>query len=332
MEQDNGSLDEFYEKAGTDTIPDDDYPEAPVGHKALRGALAQNIKDEENKVSGKIVQYALFGTGYMATTATVKTLPSGAYKPQASNQGIWLDPVNLVTDSLIQFPDTKSDSVIAEIESFWTLKRKFHEFGFSHKRGFLLWGPPGSGKTCTVAMVIQKMVKKGGLVIIAEHPQLLSVVLQQIRSTEPDREMVVIWEDLDAVIDNFGESTVLAVLDGESQIDNVVFIATTNYPEKLDQRIVNRPSRFDRIEKIGMPNDEARRMYLTAKVQTTERDGLDLVKESEGMSIAHLRELIVGVWCQGNNAADVLARLKRMKTKPNSAHAGEPMGITSLVK
>jgi hypothetical protein len=329
MSTEDTGLDEFNQKIGTEV--------KRLTSKALSnhqgGFELPDDTSEEKPVPGKIVQYALYDTGYMPTTATIQTLPPGCYRLKSSSAGFYLDPLTLVTDSLIQFPDTKSDSVIEEIETFWTLKGKFSEFGYSHKRGFLLWGPPGSGKTCTVAMVVQKMIQKKGLVILAEHPKILSTLLSQIRSAEPNREMIVIWEDLDAIIDMFGESEVLSVLDGESQIDNVVFIATTNYPEKLDSRITNRPSRFDRIEKIGMPNEVARRMYLEAKVRTTHSpDGIDLVAESEGMSIAHLRELVVGIWCYGNKASDVLARLKKMKTKPNSASSGEPMGITSLIK
>jgi hypothetical protein len=325
---DTGSLDEFYEKVGTEKVAEKKRSRSPLAD--LTNEVADESKGAKKPEPGKLCQYALFGTGYMATTATIQSLPSGCYKPHISNLGVWLDPINLITDSLIQFPDTKSDSIIAEVEKFWELKRKFKEFGFSHKRGFLLWGPPGSGKTCTVAILVKKMVSKGGLVLIAESPDLLGYILSQVRSIEPQREMIEIWEDLDAVIERFGESEVLSILDGESQIDNIVFIATTNYPEKLDSRITNRPSRFDRIEKIDTPNDEARRMYLEAKIQTTfSPDGIDLVAETKGMSIAHLRELIVGVWCQGNSATDVLSRLKKMKVKPNSAHSGSPIGFST---
>jgi hypothetical protein len=327
-EKDNSNLDEFFDKVGSEKKPIKAIRVKYRNDEALPSA--QSTEDKEEKKPGKLVQYAHFMTGFMATSHTIRTLPAGCYKPQASQAGFWFDPVNLVTDKLIPFPDTKSDLVISEIEQFWGLKNKFRKFGFSHKRGYLLWGPPGSGKTCTVAMIIKKMVNKNGLVIIADHPKLLSESLAQLRSVEPDRELVVIWEDIDAVIERYGESEVLAVLDGESQVDNVVFIATTNYPEKLDARITNRPSRFDRIEKIDMPSAEAREVYLKAKGCKTIIEGVDLVAETQGLSIAHLREVIVGIWCLGNSPQEVLTRLKKMKVKPNSASAGQSIGITSV--
>lgn len=324
MTTDTGSLDEFYDKVGTEK----------KAHKSKRSlgndvAMSSDPSEEKKNTPGKLVQFANFNTGFIATSTTIRSLPSGCYKTMMCNVGVWFDPINLVTDSLIPFPDTKSDLVISEIELFWKLQKKFRSFGFSHKRGYLLWGPPGSGKTCTVAMIINKMVKKGGLVIIADHPMVLSGALANLRAVEPNRELVVIWEDIDAVIERFGESEVLSVLDGESQVDNVIFIATTNYPEKLDSRITNRPSRFDRIEKIDMPSAEARRIYLEAKGCKTVMGDVDLVVETTGMSIAHLRELIVGIWCLGNDPKDVLTRLKKMKVKPNSASTGQPIGLVT---
>jgi ATP-dependent 26S proteasome regulatory subunit len=54
----------------------------------------------------------------------------------------------------------------------------------------------------------------------------------------------------------------LSVLDGENQVDKVLNIATTNYPEKLDRRLVGRPRRFDRLIYIDMPNHVVRREYF----------------------------------------------------------------------
>ncbi len=315
-------MEEFFNKVGegkeNDTSSEAKLTRAPDGDNDTEKYV------NENEVSGKLSQYSRWGTGYLPTPDTIKTLPPGSYRPVFINDRLVLEPAQIITDSLIHFPDTRSDMVIAEIEQFWVLKAKFDEYGFSHKRGFLLWGPPGSGKTCTIAIIMQKMIQRNGLVIVADHPAALSQILRQMRSVEPDRQLVVVWEDIDAVIHRYGESEVLAVLDGESQVDNVVFIATTNYPEELDQRITNRPSRFDRIEKIDMPTDEARAMFLNAKVGTTvSPDGVDLVAETKGFSIAHMRELIVGIYCLGNTAASVLKRLKFMKQKPKSEDAAK---------
>lgn len=279
-----------------------------------------HVKDEPLNDDG-FTQYTTMGGGYTPATKTLSALPSGIYKPAFTAQGqLIFMPQRTVTDGLIEFPDCASESILAEVAKFWTLKEKFKEFKYSHKRGVLLCGPPAGGKSSTIAIIIKKMVKSGGLVIFADNPSALALALSAMRMVEPDRPAVIIWEDLDAVIKTFGESQVLAVLDGESQVANVLFIATTNYPEDLEERITNRPSRFDRIQVIGMPSAAARKMYLEIKLGKTEHEGVDLVAETDGMSIAHLRELIVAVFCLDNEVRETITRLRGMSKGPKSAN------------
>lgn len=337
MSNDGEGLDEFMERI-EESAREEDFDDRAVPAKEYykdEDCEKTEAKKEEDSEPGKPCQYALFASGFMATTKTIPKLPVGCYKIRASNQGLWVDPVKIITDALLRLPDSMSDQVIDEVEQFWGLKSTFAKYGFSHKRGFLLWGPPGSGKTCTIAILIEKMIQRGGIVLIADHPGRLAGILPEFRSVEPERPLVVIWEDLDSVVEQYGEPEVLAILDGESQVDNVVFIATTNYPEKLDARICNRPSRFDRIIKIDMPNDAARAMYLKHKTKTAENpegttlapDGTDLVSASKGYSIAHLRELIIGIYCLGNKPANVIKRLDSMKKVPKSGLTGSGMGL-----
>lgn len=283
---------------------------------------AGNVATDEHRVSPDfLTQYAITDRGYKATTQTVRTLPPGIYACAYDNKiGAYFQPKALVTDALVKFPDTKSDMILEEIDRFWKLRERYQKFGLSHKRGILLWGPAGGGKTSTIAIAAEDMVKKGGVVLLADIPQVLKVLLRELRFVEATRPMTVIWEDLDAVIKRHGEAEVLEILDGESQVSGVVYIATTNYPEDLDARIVNRPSRFDRVERIDMPNAEARAIYLKARAGTTTApDGTDLVAATEGMSIAHLRELVVAIWCFEQPAKEVLARLIAMEKVPSSA-------------
>jgi SpoVK/Ycf46/Vps4 family AAA+-type ATPase len=227
----------------------------------------------------------------------------------------------VVTDKLLRLPDSRSDDVVAEIQKFWTLKDKFNRYGFSHKRGILLWGPPGSGKTCTISIVMNEMVDAGGIVVLGNDvaPSALAYMLGRLREVEPNRPCVVVLEDIDTIIQVFGESQVLSLLDGESQIANVVYLATTNYPERLDGRIVNRPSRFDRIVKIDTPNKAARLMYLESRDLEIDKEELNRwAEETDGFSIAHLRELIVGVLVLGSTFDVELRRLRTMAKTPKS--------------
>jgi Cdc6-like AAA superfamily ATPase len=279
-----------------------------------------NNSAEYGDVPGKMVQYALNGPGFRPATATVPALPPGIYTLGFVNDVCTFLPQTMTTDELLRLPDSMSDTVISEIERFWKMKSEFTRLGFAHKRGFLLWGPPGSGKTSTLKFVTAQLVKAGGVVVICNlKPEVVAAELQHLRQIEPDRPLIVLMEDIDAIIKTYGEADMLSLLDGESSIDNVIFLATTNYPDELDGRVVNRPSRFDRVIKIGTPSAEARRAYLLSrKLSLTEEELETWVKETKDFSVAHIKELIVGVFCYGNLFENDIKRLRAMAKTPKN--------------
>lgn len=280
----------------------------------------------------KLVQWIVRGNTLHPAGATVKTLPAGVYVPDSNQDGVFFRRESLSIDNIVVLPDSKSEEVVQEIHHFWTLKDKFARFGFIHKRGFLLYGPAGSGKTSTLMRVTCDLVAKEGVVFFCggTPPGLSTSALKMFRSVEPDRPCMVVLEDIDATIEQWGEQQVLALLDGEGSIGNVMYIATTNYPEKLDGRIVNRPSRFDRVIKIGMPSFEAREAYLRSRhLELPEEELMKWVKETEGFSIAHLKEVVVGTLCLGQPLEAVVRRLRSMAKAPKSDSPAGPVGFGS---
>ena len=181
----------------------------------------------------------------------------------------------------------------------------------------MLWGPAGSGKTTSLMLMSNDIVENNGIVVQIDNPHMAAMGLELIRKIDPDRPIVALMEDIDALIERNGENAYLSLLDGETQINGVVYIATTNYPERLDKRFVDRPSRFDTIRYIGMPTTPARRLYLSTKEPSLSSEELETwVKKSEGFSIAHLRELVILVQCFGRTLNDAIERLESMRVKP----------------
>lgn len=284
---------------------------------------------------GDICNWLSLGSDrYSATGKVQSTLPPGMYEINNTQNGLIYQKINVVTDNIFKLADSTSEKVVGSIENFWNSKDKFKKFGVLYKRGVVLYGPPGSGKSISIMMIAHNVISRGGIVIMTKHPSLSIQGLAEIRKVQPNIPMVNVFEDIDALIDNFGESDLLSLLDGENQIDNVVNIASTNYPEKLDNRFKNRPSRFDEIYKVDMPDNTTRRNYL----ESITNGKLDphfiseniqkWVEDTQGFSIAHLREMVIGVNCLGGEYELVLKRLKAMmKMKASSIDDKKEVGF-----
>src|SRR5271156_2048241 len=266
---------------------------------------------------------------FTAIGTTVSHLPPAIYMLSSDGGIIYFHKTKVLTDKLIELDDSAALRVIAGIETFWESKKKFDNFGILFKRGILLWGPAGSGKTATVNMLMNDLVKRGGMVVIVQSPGLAIKGLHELRRIEPDRPIIVVLEDIEEMIENYGEHGLLGLLDGEHQVDNVVVLATTNSPERLGERIITRPSRFDEVILVDMPSAKARYRYLKHVLKNTVPDAeiQTWVDATDKLSIAHLRELIVATQCLGRPYEEVINRLRRMKIRPNSDKRGKDENV-----
>lgn len=296
------------------------------------GELAKAV-DDERPEPGQPNQYSLYGSGYAATTPTIKTLPPGVYDIRADNRTTFVVPSPPPAGLLLELPEMRSDEVIKTVDNFWNSEKDYkegNEFvvgGANFKAGVMIYGPPGSGKSCTIKIVSKKLVERGGTVFFSSgHPASTMSFLQDFALIEPNRKCIVILEDIDSLIHNYGETYYLEMLDSAKTISNVLFIATTNYPEQLDPRIYNRPGRFSHVIKIGMPTDAAREAYLRA-ILKNHRDVAEIVNNTSNFSIDHLTALVNAVYREKKDLQKEIARLKVLFRVPKSDEDRAQMGI-----
>jgi hypothetical protein len=294
--------------------------------------------DKKKKDEGSFSQWALGGNGkFMPVGATAEVLPAGVYQPFAT-PGAWgLEQLKVASDGIYILPDMATEVVLAEVRKFWDSEARYRQHKLLYKRGIMLWGPPGGGKTVTVKLLMGELVKQGGIVIMGDNVNLTVMTLKALRRIEANRRVIVVFEDIDEIINFNGEAQVLSMLDGEQNVDNILHLATTNYPDRLGARIMNRPSRFDRRVMVGMPSNEARRAYLAqATAGNLDDERLNQwTGDTDGFSIAHLRELVAAVYCLDQPYNDVLERLgamaKPVRVKGDGYAAGEA-GFNSTQK
>jgi hypothetical protein len=264
-------------------------------------------------------QYSTDGLNYRFIGKTVTSLEPGYYEPRYSDSGAFLQKIDHGSDELFRFKDSYTDLITAEIEKFWNLQDKFQKYKLSYKRGILLYGPPGNGKTSVTSMVCENLINRKGVIFKYGDPSLFNECFRNFRQIEPETPTVVIMEDIDGLLKDYHKQTILNTLDGIEGMHKVVFIATTNYPELLDKNIKNRPSRFDRRIRIGNPVQAIRDQYLRFLYREEVPENIaDIVKDTQGFSLSHIKELFVSTHILGNNYDEALEDLKGMSTDISS--------------
>lgn len=253
--------------------------------------------DDQNFVfpTSSTTMWATDDIKFWPANKVIDVLEPGVYKPGFdNNKGVHLEKIKVVTDKLVVLPDAPMKMVLDEIDAFRRLKDEFTKRSILYKRGILLHGSQGCGKSSLIALLQKRFIDEGHVVILVDEPGFLVDSIRMIRQREPERMILCIIEDIDSMIDHHGESEILQVLDGSDQVNNIVTVATTNYPENLKDRIVNRPGRFDLKIEIDMPNSDSRRLYIkSVEPSLAENKIEEIVKGTDKMSIAHVREVVI---------------------------------------
>lgn len=227
---------------------------------------------------------------------TVGRLEAGVYTVgQNMRIGTYLERRHVVKDALVPLPDTGAEGMLHEIRTFMNNKPRYEQRGLVHKRGILMQGPPGSGKTSVSELLCEMFVREmDGIVLLSESPGLIGDGLSLVRQHEPDRPIMVVVEDIDVMIDDYGDGSLLNLLDGKYQHGGVVIVASTNHLDKLPDRLVNRPSRFDLVVSVGMPSKAARDVFVRKLEPTMPSERVKrIVALTDDYSVAHLKELLL---------------------------------------
>jgi hypothetical protein len=211
-----------------------------------------------------------------------------------------------------RFPSVEREDIILPEATMTILERNTVGFlkhaealrrsGRSVKRGILLHGKPGTGKTYTAKWLGQSMVGTTVIVMSGEELWLIKQCCQLARMLAPS---LVIMEDVDLVASQRDEQRhpayqitlhqMLNEMDGLASDAEVIFLLTTNCPQSIEGAIAARPGRIDQAIEFPLPDADCRRRLLAlyGKGLTLALDDeASLIAHTEGASPAFIQELI----------------------------------------
>ena len=188
-----------------------------------------------------------------------------------------------------------------DFESFFAREDWFRKMRLPFRRGYLLHGPPGNGKTSAIrAMLTSRGLTAYTIRFFGEHTDDDDLD-QLFRQAADEAPAVVLLEDIDRVFPRTGQSktkvslqALLNCLDGVATGEGIITLATANEPTALDPAILRRPGRFDRVVCFPNPTPELRRQYFVNMHPPLGSFNLDeVVEECAGFSFAQLREVFI---------------------------------------
>lgn len=190
------------------------------------------------------------------------------------------------------FDDNVKDIITNHIDKFDANTEIYKNRNLLYKTGIILYGNPGTGKTslanaiasyCNCSLVVVNMSTFATL-DVAEFTSTLNA---------DEKRYVVLLEDIDTIFNSLDRKSedindkekavvnkLLQFLDSNTSPSNVIFIATTNYYERLDEAI-KRPGRFDLKVEIKPIDHEPTLVTMCKSFDLSDEDISDIIRSNK---------------------------------------------------
>lgn len=253
----------------------------------------------------------------------------------------------------IYLPNGIKEDIIKDIDAFFekgvTIYQRLNLKPF---RKLLFAGVPGTGKTMLCSAIAGWAQERDYFVVYVSGANQYGAKFWKIHealemAASSDAPTIVLVEELDAYLDEESKAQLLNVLDGSESPNNkhgTILIATTNHPEKIDDRVMKRPGRLDRIFIIPEmeDGDTAQKMLQEYLGEAWREEHADIVPDLLGRPGAFIREVaLYALTMAAYNGTDKLSfemlrasldtLVSQIEAKDDflTAHKQKPMGLAA---
>lgn len=276
------------------------------------------------------------------------TIKPGIWTLVNTNSGIKLKQLELKTHNLLETA-TNTSLIQNEAKLFFDKLDVYKKFNKDPKRAILLYSAPGMGKTSSIAKISEDFVRedRGTVVMFWDTSDIRSSTISKFLSTGSKfskncTRMLFILEDIGGgnTEDYYGpkgaDASLLELLDGASVSFRLptFIIATTNTPENLLKSLADRPGRFDQMFELPGPDADERVQlaeHIAGMKTTPDQEEALRSKEADGLSIAHISEIVIRSELHNKTYREVITEMKEHKQKIEIAFqkAKKKMGLMS---
>ena len=232
----------------------------------------------------------------------------GIWSMKNTNFGIHLVATELGKKRLL-LDAVNATAILEEANTFFSKLHVYEALGRQKKRGVLIYSAPGLGKSSTISHFCNEAIKQDPGTVVMVWPtskidsdDVLDFLATGSQYTKRCTKLILILEDIGGGEREGGmrqvDAGLLNLLDGVSDVFKLptFIIATTNHPENLLASLADRPGRFDLLLELTPPSGTERVKlleFIAKRPLTDDEAALFLSKKCDGLSIAHLDEIVV---------------------------------------
>lgn len=171
------------------------------------------------------------------------------------------------------------------------------ENGVAARRGLLMHGPPGTGKTYACRYLEHRMPNTTRIFLTGTALANVTAVFSLARLLQPsvvfieDADLMFSAREINLYSSSLGE--LMDQLDGLRANEEISLVMTTNAIDRLESALKDRPGRISQCIYLGEPGPDLRARFLTRLLAERDTDDVDmdrLVALSDGTTQAFLKE------------------------------------------